>query len=160
MSGHKALPAAAAAVAASLLMAAIGGCSGKTTVEDVEDRAVETRALESLWREDGLDLALDPDDRELLLIDARPGTVAATGVIPGAVVRSPSDFPLDFGTDPDVAAFDRIVVYGENPGDFAAKGLVQRLVRLRYRGVRWYRGGIDAWRRAGLPTEAAGGGDG
>ena len=85
-----------------------------------------------------------------LLLDVRRAAVhaAATAVLPGAAWRDPAAV-ADWG--PRLPAGRAVVVYcvyGHEVGRVTA-------LRLRALGVdaRYLEGGIDAWQRAGLPTE-------
>lgn len=46
-----------------------------------------------------------------------------------------------------------IVTYCLNPQCWMSYNVALRLVRLGYRNVLWYRGGIESWQRAGLPLQ-------
>jgi rhodanese-related sulfurtransferase len=45
----------------------------------------------------------------------------------------------------------RIVVFGASTNDWRAVNAVLRIGKLGYPNVDWYRGGVSAWREAGLP---------
>ena len=44
-----------------------------------------------------------------------------------------------------------IVVFCSNADCWLSWNAALRLVQAGYREVHWYRGGVDAWKRAGLP---------
>ena len=44
-----------------------------------------------------------------------------------------------------------LVFYAQNKYNWAAYNAALRAIKLGYKDVRWYRGGIDAWKEAGLP---------
>lgn len=49
-----------------------------------------------------------------------------------------------------------LVFYCQSPDCWMSYNAAVRAVRLGYRNVLWYRGGIEAWMRAGLPLARAG----
>ena len=47
-----------------------------------------------------------------------------------------------------------LIFYCQSPRCWMSYNAALRAINLGYRDVRWYRGGIDAWKRAGLSTQA------
>lgn len=112
-----------------------GGCAPKTDLDDVDRGRISAGELRPL---------VEAEPPRVLLLDARPASSGAG--LPGAVRRGVADFPLERGRDERLLAYDQLVVYGADPGDFSAKALAQRLVALGYPRVRWYAGGVAEWR--------------
>ncbi|MCC7271397.1 MAG: hypothetical protein IT561_01935 [Alphaproteobacteria bacterium] len=46
-----------------------------------------------------------------------------------------------------------LVVYCSDPNCWMSYNVALRAIRLGYRNVLWYRGGLWAWQQAGLPTQ-------
>ena len=51
-----------------------------------------------------------------------------------------------------------LVLYCQGPQCWMSYNAALRAINLGYKNVLWYRGGLEAWQMAGLPTTAAGGG--
>lgn len=100
-----------------------------------------------------------PDDSIIVLIDPRTSADFQAAHIPGARNMKLPEFKRGDARDPDLEAFDRIVVYGQHPGDYFAPGVVKRLLELGYDGVWFYAGGLDEWARV-YNIESAESGDG
>jgi hydroxyacylglutathione hydrolase len=101
-----------------------------------------------------VDEVRDALGRDALLIDARQPVAHAEAHVPGSV-----SIPADpsFGTwlgwvvDPDRP----LILLLDDPGGW--DDLVRQALRIGYEQVVGYvAGGLDAWRRAGLPTESTG----
>lgn len=91
----------------------------------------------------------------LVLVDPRPPADYAAGRIPSAVnVRLP-DLEQEDRRHPSLAGREWIVVYGQDPASAVAKGMAKRLIRLKYKRVRMFAGGMKAWAEAGMPVERA-----
>jgi rhodanese-related sulfurtransferase len=132
----------------SLLLAA---CTGPRRVSDKDIEVVAIgqvlRLVESQQRE--------PDERKLLLIDARSAQAFEAGHLPGAEnIRLPEIDP-ERKRDKRLDSYDEIVVYADNPGSASARALVKRMLRIRYDDVRLFPGGYDQWVKAGLDVETA-----
>ncbi len=126
------------------------GCTG---IRNVSDRDIQMIDLEKV-------LALidrqeeHPDEPRLLLLDSRAEKKYRAGHIPGARHMLTADVNPEFGRDPAIDVYDRIVIYADNPGSASAKALAKLLMSLRYDGVRLFPGGLRAWKNAGLPIES------
>jgi len=135
----------------------LGGCPKQVTDRDIETISLdETRTLYALQRR-------DPARRIAVFIDPRASASFREGHIPGARNLHLPAFRRGGGRDPELDAFENIIVYGDNPGDYFAPGVVKRLLELDYDGVRFFAGGLSAWSRVygveSLPLEEPEDGD-
>ena len=89
----------------------------------------------------------EPGGTIIVLIDPRTSAAYQAAHIPGARNMKLPEFKRGDARDPELEAFDRIVVYGQHPGDYFAPGVVKRLLELGYDGVWFYAGGLDEWAR-------------
>lgn len=135
-----------AASAAVSVLAALTACQS-----DVRDSDIQFISLPEV-RQRQLDLEAGATNT-VLIIDPRSPARYRRGHIPSAINLSLGDIPEDDSTDPRLAGYDRIVVYGDNPGSAVAKAMAKRLIAVGYgrRTVRWFSGGLAQWARAGLP---------
>ena len=119
-------------------------------------RTIDTTALATLLR--------DPQRRPLLFhvlgsIEHLPGAIAAApagqgGGFDDATQREFGRF-LQGMSGGDMSR--PMVFYCGGPHCWMSYNAALRAVHLGYRNVAWYRGGIEAWRNAGLPIEGDGG---
>jgi rhodanese-related sulfurtransferase len=128
------------------------GCVGPRKVSDKDIETIDLPGLLALVDRQ----KNEPDKKRLLLIDPRSELSFQRGHLPGAWNLLLSQVDPELGRDPRIEAYDSIVVYGDNPGSASAKAMVKRLLRMRYKGVRWFPGGLEAWRSGGLPVEGGG----
>lgn len=128
------------------------GCIGPRKVSDKDIESIDLPGLLALVDRQ----QREPDRNRLLLIDPRSELSFQRGHLPGAWNILLSYINPELGRDPQIEAYDHIVVYGDNPGTASAKAMVKRLLRIRYKGVRWFPGGLEEWQRAGLPVEGGG----
>lgn len=122
----------------------LGGCNPKTT-----DDSIEPITLEQLRKEMDDGRAAE----RLLLLDARAPKEFAAGHIPTAKNlpwEKIGDTPRDL--DPRLEKFRNKVVYGEDRGSGSARALTKRMLQAGYSKVRMFAGGLEEWRRAGLPV--------
>lgn len=138
------------AFAVLVALLAAGGCTG---TRNVSDRDLETIDLDGVLKLMELQRA-HPDEHRLLLLDSRSEKKYLDWHLPGARHMLTADVNPELGRDPAIDAYDRIVVYADNPGSASAKALAKLLMSLRYDGVRVFPGGLQAWRRAGLDVES------
>lgn len=132
------------AMACAVLVA--GGCQSRVTDADIRNvELTEVRAL-ALRQERA------PEDRILMLIDARSSARFADGHIPGARNVHLPDLPSRGRKDPALDSYRHIIVYGENPATPSARGMTKRLMSFGYSGVRMFGGGMSEWRQAGYPV--------
>lgn len=90
----------------------------------------------------------------MVFVDARPSEAYETARIPGAVSLRLGDLPQptkrrNRASDPRLTRAGRILVYGDDPGDFAARAVAKRLIALGYDDVSWLEAGIEGWRSSG-----------
>lgn len=126
--------------------ALLGGCNTDISDADIEKNAVTLREVQD---------AVDKPGRNELMVDARTRKEWEAKRIPSAVNLSSTQVSGTKGqVDPRLDRFDRMIVYGENPGSAAARALTKKLVITGYRDVRFFPGGLLEWERAGLPTRS------
>ena len=124
---------------ALLLAAAAGGCNRSTTDKDIETVSVaEVRRLL-------MEAETQRKDDLIVLVDPRPVQDFQAAHIPGARNVLLSNLPPGGRVDRGLSRFDRIVVYGEDPGSATARGMTKRLLGNGYDGVRWMSGGLREW---------------
>ncbi len=86
---------------------------------------------------------------DVLLIDTRSPAAFEQGHIPGARNIRLGDLQ-DERTIQSLEPFGTLVVYGENPGDNAARAFAKSLLaEKRLEDVYLFTGGIEAWAAAG-----------
>lgn len=127
----------------------VAGCVGPRKVSDKDIKAVSMAQVLSLVETQ----EREADERVLLLIDARTAAKYAAGHLPGAEHHLLSAFDPSKKRDKRLDSYDKIVVYADNPGSASAKGIVKRMLALRYDDVRLFAGGYDQWTRSGLDVE-------
>jgi rhodanese-related sulfurtransferase len=124
-----------------------GGCEVKVTDADIEP--ITLPALRKVMEDER------PD--RWVLVDSRSAAEHERGRIPGSINRplaTVSGRKADI--DPALGRYSTIVVYGNNPGSAPAKAVTKRLLASGYSGVFMYFGGLEEWRRTGLPVEGTG----
>lgn len=91
------------------------------------------------------------------IVDVRsPMVQALTGRIPGAITIDPEHIRVALvAVDPN----DEVVLYCACPNEFTAAKVAKVLMQHGLKRVRPLLGGIDAWKAAGFPVEAAEVGD-
>lgn len=100
----------------------------------------------------------------VLVFDVLGGPQSLPNAIPAAWASQPGSFDdntqQQLGQMLGQATRGRndvpLVFYCQSPDCWMSYNAAVRAVRLGYRNVLWYRGGIEAWRNAGLPLVAAG----
>lgn len=136
-------------LAAVLLAAGVlagGGCQGDVSDNDIRDITLTEVRKQLASQEKG------SKDR-ILLLDARSAREFAAGHIPDA-----RHLPIDAVSgrrgdlDPNIERFVYKVVYGNDPASPTARGVVKRLMTNGYEDVYLFRGGLNEWRKAGLPV--------
>ncbi len=129
---------------------AAAGCFGERRVDDDDIDLISLDRVAALHAKQNA----EPKKRHLILLDARSDQRYTAGHIAGAEHLQISDVNTDLGRDPRIESYDNIVVYADNPGSASSRALTKRLLRIRYDDVYMFPGGLDAWVRAGLPTES------
>lgn len=129
----------------ALLATAAVGCGVTTSDKDIKGISLaEVKAITDA----------PAADRRELLIDPRPKVDYAAGHIPGAVwVNLPDVSAIPGQTDPALARYSRLVVYGDDPGSSTAKAMTKKLMAVGYSDVKMFVGGLAEWKRAGFPVE-------
>ncbi|MBP1771185.1 MAG: cytochrome c with three rhodanese y domain, selenocysteine-containing [Holophagaceae bacterium] len=88
----------------------------------------------------------------LVILDARPATLAAKGFLKGAVAAEPAKVADLLKTFPAAKLKPPVVVVDETGGE-AARTVAMELVKAGYVGVNILTGGFRAWQAAALPVE-------
>jgi rhodanese-related sulfurtransferase len=114
------------------------GCDTNITDRDVEFISVGEAMV--LKRE-------SPD--ATLFLDPRPADSFQQGHIPGARNLRLPDVPPNAARERSLAEADMLIVYGDNPGTPASRGLAKRLLANGYSVVRLMQGGLDEWKAQG-----------
>jgi len=146
--GH-ALALAAAVLLLALFTLLASGCSGCKKVDERDIKQVTTTEVQRLVAR----AAAEP--KLLILLDARPEEEFRAAHLPGARSFRPQQVDCELGADPAIARFEHIIVYAEHPNSATAKALTKRLLSARYKNVRLFDGGVDAWKRSGLALYAS-----
>ena len=105
---------------------------------------VSDRSLRIVTYTDVADL-LDRE-HELIVLDTRDREQFEAGHIPGAIHMPLSALDEDDAKE-RFKPYDRVVVYGENPGSALAKALAKRLMRLGVDDVVFYEQGWSEYSR-------------
>src|SRR5690606_24704522 len=101
-----------------------------------------------------------------LLFDVLGGPQTIPGAQPAVAASQPGGFDdqlqQQFGAYLQQATDGNretpLVFYCLNTHCWMSYNAALRAIELKYTNVLWYRGGIEAWQRAGLPVQPAGGG--
>lgn len=128
---------------AMIFLAGLSGCN--VTTDDSKIQMISVGEVRRLWQDSQSGAAPDA----LLLVDPRPATAFSRGHIPGARNMHLEEVQPKSGRSQEVERFRRIVVYGDNPGSPAARGLVKRFMANSYDRVFLMDGGLDEWVRQG-----------
>lgn len=139
------------ALALGLTFLSLAGCEKGTSEKDINQGVLLTLAdvRDAVSRRDGE----EPD--HALLIDPRAPKYFAEGHLPGAVNLGLPDVREDDEKDPELQRYDRLIVYGDNPGTAVAKAMFKRLLAAGYGKVKFFAGGLDEWRRSGGSVETS-----
>lgn len=131
--------------AATLAALWLGGCEKGTSEKDINESVIFTLAdvREAIGRRDS------DEPEHALLIDPRAPKYFAAGHLPDAVNLRLPDVREDDPRDHGLQSFDRLIVYGENPGSAVARAMFKRLLAAGYGGVKFYAGGLDEWMLSG-----------
>lgn len=135
------------ALAACSVTTLLGACNEYSDKDIVIAPLADVRSLTQ-------DAAKDP--KALLLIDARAPKYYAAAHIPGAINLEVPNFDKKAGTKARLESYSEMIIYGDNPGSNPAKALTKRLLEVGYKDVRFYAGGLDEWKSAGLPVDSSG----
>lgn len=134
----KILGRAAAGLALGVTLLTGVGCDVNITDKDVEFITVgEAMALKKE----------SPD--ATIFLDPRPSEAFREGHIPGARNLRLPDVPPGAALERGLDEADTLIVYGDNPGTPAARGLAKRLLANGYSVVRLLQGGLAEWTAQG-----------
>jgi 3-mercaptopyruvate sulfurtransferase SseA len=135
-----------------LLLALAAGCQSRTSDRSLVfidppdvDRIVNTRKGPA-----GLG-----GQRAVAWVDPRPEARFAEGHIEGSINLP---FPRVSDEHHKLAAYDILIVYGDDYNDPLADGMSKRLIELGHRDVRTLRGGLRAWSSSGRDLVKGGSG--
>ena len=103
----------------------------------------------------GLERRDGEDPEYAILIDPRAPKFFAAGHLPGAVNLRLPDVREDDDKDAGLEKYDRLIVYGDNPGTPVAQAMFKRLLAVGYGGVRFYAQGLEEWTRSGGRVETS-----
>lgn len=128
----------------------LSGCS-----KGVSDRNIKTIPMGDAAR---LHARTATDPQAALFIDPRSSGDYAREHIAGARSLQLSQVDAQRGADPAIARYENLIVYGDDPGSAVARAMTKRLMVAGYKRkkVKWFSGGLAAWRSASLPTEGSG----
>jgi rhodanese-related sulfurtransferase len=124
------------------------GCADHVSDKDIEAVTINLPQTRSFLQDKpGVALAIDtrtPADFSAAHIPgARNLDLSAVSAIPESI-------------DPDLAAFNTLVVYGADPGSNSARAMTKRLIRAGHKDVKYFPGGMAEWLAAGMRTEGSG----
>jgi rhodanese-related sulfurtransferase len=132
-----------------VLLCGLTGCNVST--DDSKIQLISVGEARRLWQDS--QSGASPDG--LLLVDPRPATAFANRHIPGARNVHLEEVQPKAGRSAEFERYRRIVVYGDNPGSPAARGLVKRFIANSYDRVYLMDGGLDEWVRQGGKVQSA-----
>ena len=124
-----------------------GGCTEKTS-----DATIKDMPLAEL-RQHLKDQESSKDKDVVVVLDARSGKEFAAGHIPDARNLTLDAIPdRKDELDPRLTRYGYRVVYGNDPGSAVAMAVTKRMLGAGYSDVYLFRGGLEEWKRAGLPV--------
>lgn len=131
----------------AILLMGLSGCAQETTDKDIE-------YISGAELQVSLAKANDSGESDaILLIDPRPAAEYEAGHLPNAWNKALSTIPTGQKPDGRIEAFDKIVVYGNNPGTPSAIGMTKRLLQNGYSDVYFYADGLQGWIAQGGSVE-------
>ena len=135
-----------AVIAGAAVAGGLVGCNREVTDKDI--RLVSIAEVRQWQR-----ITERGDRSPMLLVDPRGERLYNAGHITGAENLRLEMVDAEDDRDARIEKRDHIVVYGDNPGSAVARAMTKRLIAAGYgRGkVRLFAGGLDEWRRNGLP---------
>jgi rhodanese-related sulfurtransferase len=126
-----------------LCLLAVGCSAGPRRISDANVETITYLALVKM---------LERQSASTVLVDVRPAQHFAEGHIPGAINIPISDLRRG---DARLADARRIVVYSGRSSDMLSRAAAKTLLRLRYRNVYDFRGGLRIWQTNYRRVEAA-----
>lgn len=135
-----------------------GAMHGPTPAQIPGGQVITTKGLS--------DLLQNQQQLRPLLFDVLGGPQTIPGAQPAVAASQPGGFDdqvqQQFGAYLQQATGGNretpLVFYCLNTHCWMSYNAALRAIELKYTNVLWYRGGIEAWQRAGLPVQPAGGG--
>jgi rhodanese-related sulfurtransferase len=112
------------------------------------DTNITDRDIEFISVGEAMVLGRESADATIFL-DPRPGDSFQQGHIPGARNLRLPEVPPNSAKERGLDEADMLIVYGDNPGTPAARGLAKRLLANGYSVVRLLEGGFDEWKAQG-----------
>ncbi len=130
--------------AAASLGATLTGC---TEISDEDIKLISVAEVRQLQ------ITAEKEPKAVLLIDPRSEAAYKHSHLPGAMNLELRPQMRDQGIDPRLANYKAIVVYGDNPGSSAARGMTKRLMFVGYDDVKLFAGGLEEWKGLQYPVE-------
>jgi len=135
-----------------VLTSTMMGCL-KSNISDKKIQYIDLQRAVELFEEQ------QRENDTALFIDTRKPEQFAEGHIPGARNLRTPDVDLRYGTDPALARYKNLIVYGQNPGTATVNAMAKRLIEVGYNGivkkrVKVFPGGWEEWEITGLPIES------
>lgn len=127
------------------LLAPLTGCDKYTSDKEIE--------FISLADVSEYVTASTANPNTMILIDPRSQTAFEEGHIPGARNLLLTRFDGEKGRDPRIEAYERVVVYGEDPASGVGRAVTKRMIAMSYSDVYFFAGGLKEWQEANLPLE-------
>lgn len=110
----------------------LGGCGPR-----IDDRDIEFASLG--------EVKASLDSERVILIDARAREDYDAGHLPGAIWIGLDEVTQERSKDDPRLAGRRPLVYGDSPGDAAARAMVKKLMAAGYGSARLFAGGVAEW---------------
>lgn len=129
------------------LVVMLGGCANRPTSDRDLSYVNPQRGAELARGEAGL---LPIGAKTGTWLDPRTARAYATAHIPGAMHLPFQDVTSEYRR---LKVYDVVVVYGDGYDDVKAQAMSKRLMELGVAEVHVLRGGLQAWREAGMPLE-------
>lgn len=125
----------------------LGGCT-----QSVTDKSIKVTGGSDVqkWLKEA---EIESDSALVVLVDPRPQAEYEAEHIIGAWHLTLPMVPVDRSPDAALDAYEKIVVYGNDPGSATAKALSKRLLANGYSGnVYLFAGGLAEWKAQGGKT--------
>lgn len=134
---------AASSVLVVLMSSVFAGC-------EISDKDIKYVGVSEVRQ---LQVRAEREPKTLLLVDPRSPAAYARERLPGAMHMEFRSDMKDRGVDRRLSSHRNIVVYGDNPGSAAARGMTKRLMLVGYDNVRLFAGGVEEWKTMRYPVE-------
>jgi rhodanese-related sulfurtransferase len=138
-----------AVLIASLGSLILGGCSQSVTDKNIK---VTSGSDVQQWLKTA---EIESEAMLVVLVDPRPKAEYEEEHIAGAWHLTLPMVPIDRSPDAALDAYEKIVVYGNDPGSATAKALSKRLIANGYSGdIYLFAGGLTEWKAQGGKTQS------